>query len=220
MKKDQSIFTAFYQGKDFEGEREGNCASIAIIKAAMYTYGEEAIIYTVNNGIYEVILKNNDQISFTNNELELVKKDASFILGDYEEDGVSEELYADYIEFAHICYASMCKMIAKEGDYNSRLGRTIYPEDFDLALETLNDGTHTPSVYELLGLENHVTPSFGGKFRKRAKEDFGMVLWTKSHAMFAAKGYLDLYGNKIKVRGRLMRAIPYKFLLGGFKLKA
>lgn len=219
MKKDPLIFSAFYQGKDFEDEREGNCASIAIIKAAMYTFGKNSINYILNKNTYEVTLKNDDKISFTKDELELVKKDASFILGDFEKDGNTKKKYEQYLDFAHLCYAAMCKMVAKKGDYNSRLKKIIYPQDFQLALETLNDGTHTPSVHRLLGLEKYVSPTFGSEFRKKAKEDVGMILWTYSHAMFAANGNLDLYGNKIKVSGRIMRAIPFKILLGGFKLK-
>jgi hypothetical protein len=222
MKKDRLIFTAFYQGKDAEGDREGNCASIAIIKAAMYTYGENAISYVVKNGVYQVTLKNGAQVSFTEDELDLVVKDGSFVLGDYQDDkddGASLDIYGRYRDFAHICFASMCKMVASEGDYNSRAGKTIYPEDFELALETLNDGTHTPSVHELLGLDEHVTPAFGGKFKKRVWADVGMVFWTPRHAMFAAKGRLDWYGNPIRVRGRLVGPFPHRMLVGGFKLK-
>ena len=41
------VFKAFYQGKDQESLGAGNCASVAITKAAIHTHGFNIFNYTL-----------------------------------------------------------------------------------------------------------------------------------------------------------------------------
>jgi hypothetical protein len=212
------LFKAFYQGKDEESLGAGNCASVALIKAAMFTFGYDVISYLTQGDTYNVTLKNLDKVSFTEAELQLVKKESSFILGEHE-NSEEKEQYENILDYAHICFASICKMAQKHGDYSSRFSKFIVPDSFEIAVEIINDGTFTPNVYEFLGLENHVTPAYRAKLTSKINEPYGMVLWTGVHAMYANNGYFDLYGAKEKFTHRIMTKLPGIIATGVFQIK-
>lgn len=214
----QLLFKAFYQGKDEESLGAGNCASIAIIKAAMFSFGYDVIAYEKVDDSYNVTLKNEEKLSFSENELSYAKKESSFILGNYKSENEKEQ-FLEILEYAHLCFASICKMAQKNGDYSSRFSKFIKPESFELAVEIINDGTFTPHVYEFLGLEEYVSATYRTKLKKRIKQSYGMVLWTNTHAMYSSEGYFDLYGKKQKFKGRVMFKLPGKIAAGIFQLK-
>lgn len=213
------LFNAFYQGKDEESIGAGNCASIAIIKAAMFTFGYDVINYEEEQNSYLVTLKNGENISFNESELLYAKKESSFILGKYKNE-TEKEQFLEILDYAHLCFASICKMAQKNGDFSSRYSKFIKPESFELAVEIINDGTFTPHVYEFLGLEDYTSATYRTKLRKRVKQSFGMVLWTNAHAMYSSEGYFDLYGKKQKFKGRVMFKLPGKIAAGIFQLKS
>lgn len=210
MPNRQKIFSAFYQGKDEESTGAGNCASVALIKAAIYTYGFNVFDYIFENDVYTIQLKNGDSIQFTLSELEVAKRESSFVPSGAE---------CDEKDYAHLCFATMCKMVQIHGDYSQRFSKFIIPDSFEQAVETLNDGTNTPEVYELLGLEKHVTPVYRYKLKEHLSDDCGMVVWTSAHAMFAADGYFDLYGERTKFKSRTMFQVPGKIFTGVFQLR-
>ena len=212
------LFKAFYQGKDAESIGAGNCASIAIIKAAIFTFGYNVISYKKAGNSYLVTLKNGDSLTFNESELLYVKKESSFLLGKYKNESEKEQ-FLEILDYAHLCFASICKMAQENGDFSSRFSKFIKPESFELAVEIINDGTFTPHVYEFLGLEKHVSATYRTKLRKRIRQSCGMVLWTNSHAMYSNEGYFDLYGKKQKFNGRVMLKLPGKIAAGVFQLK-
>ncbi|MEB2777466.1 hypothetical protein SYJ56_19280 [Algoriphagus sp. D3-2-R+10] len=212
------LFKAFYQGKDEEFLGAGNCASVALIKAAMFTFGHEVISYVKEGKDYKVTLKNGDSVSFSEDELSYAKKESSFIIGKSEDENEKKE-FQKILDFAHLCFAVICKMAQLNGDFSSRFSKFIIPENFEIAVEIINDGTLTPQVYEFLGLEEHVTPTFRYKLKKRVKQPLGMVIWTKSHAMYCSEGSFDRYGKKEKFDGRIMAKLPGKLALGIFQVK-
>ena len=212
------LFKAFYQGKDEESLGRGNCASLALIKAAIYTFGFDVFNYFKESDTYYIILKNGDKLSFTEKELAYSSREASFILGK-SENPTEKEDYKKIRSYAYLCFASICKMAQKNGDYSRRFKKFIIPDTFELAVEIINDGTGTPEVYEFLGLENNVTPAYRTKLLTKIKEPFGMVMWTGTHAMYANNGYFDLYGKKRKFKARFMMGLPGKLATGVFQIK-
>lgn len=212
------LFNAFYQGKDAESIGAGNCASIAIIKAAMFTFGYDVVSYEKEQNSYLVTLKNGENISFNDNEFLYAKKESSFIFGKYKNESEKEQ-FSEIINYAHICFATICKMAQKHGDFSSRYSKFIIPESFELAVEIINDGTFTPHVYEFLGLEDYASATYRIGLRKKIKQSYGMVLWTNSHAMYSSEGYFDLYGKKQKFKRRVMLKLPGKIAAGVFQLK-
>lgn len=212
------LIRSFYQGKDEEFMGAGNCASVALIKAAIYTFGFNVFNYTIENEIFQAKLKNGDKLSFTQKEFEYASKQSKFIpgkpLNEQELNAFKEINY-----YANLCFTIICKMAQKHGDFSQRFSKFIIPENFETAVETINDGTFTPEVYEFLGLEDNVSPVFRMRIRKRIRSKRGLVVWTGSHAMFAAGGYLDLYGKPVRFRKRFMIKLPGNFITGLFLLK-
>lgn len=209
------IIKAFYQGKDMESLGAGNCASVALIKAAIYSYGFDVLQYEVRGHTYHVKLKNGDDIAFTKEELAYASKQSSFIQGKTENDETRKQ-YKKILDYAHICFATICKMAQKHGDYSQRRSKIVVPDDFEEAVEIINDGTLTPEVYEFLGLEDNVSPVYRKRIWRWIKGKKGLVIWTKSHAMFAANGYFDLYGKPVRLKARFMFKLPGNLVLGLF----
>ena len=139
-------------------------------------------------------------------------------MGSYKND-TEKEQFTEILDYAHICFATICKMAQKQGDFSSRYSKFIIPDTFELAVEIINDGTFTPHVYEFLGLEEHASATYRTKLRKKIKESKGMVLWTNTHAMYASGGYFDHYGKKQKFTGRFLFKLPGKIAAGIFQLK-
>jgi hypothetical protein len=217
MLNKMNIFPAFYQGVYEDSTGAGNCASIALIKAAIYTFGFEVFEYTLQNDKYSVKLKNDDTVQFSVTELDFAKSQSSFILSDTDSQE-EESAFNEILEYAYLCFATICKMVQIHGDYSQRFSKLITPDSFEQAVETINDGTTTPEVYELLGLEKNVSPIYRYKVKQHVSDDCGMVIWTTGHAMFAADGYFDLYGNRTKFKSRTMFRVPGKIFTGVFQL--
>ncbi len=212
------IIRSFYQGKDEESLGAGNCASVALIKAGMYSFGYDLLQYEVFDQTYHVKMKNGDSVEFNSEELEYASRESSFIPGKTEDDETKKE-YDKAIDYAHLCFATMCKMAQRYGDYSQRFSKFIIPKDFETAVEIINDGTFTPEVYEFLGLEEHISPVYRTRIEKRVKSKMGSVIWTKSHAMFAANSFFDRYGKPVKLKNRFMLRLPGKFITGLFQVK-
>ncbi len=212
------LFNAFYQGKDKESLGAGNCASLALIKAAMFAFEFNVFSYHKVQDTYHVNLKNGEYLTFTDSELFYASKESSFLLGKYVNSS-EKEVFEKIRSYAHLCFTVICKMAQKNGDYSSRFKKFIIPETFELAVEIINDGTGTPEVYEFLGLENNVTPAYRTKLVTKMREPYGMVMWTAAHAMYANNGYFDLYGKKQRFKGRVMISLPGKIATGLFQVK-
>jgi hypothetical protein len=212
------LFKAFYQGKDLESLGAGNCASLALIKAAMFTFGFNVFACEKTLDNYHVTLKNGVTLGFTESELLYASRESSFVLGAYE-NASEKEVLEKLRSYAYLCFTVICKMAQKNGDFSNRFQKFVIPETFELAVEIMNDGTGSPEVYELLGLENNVSPAYRTNLVSKIKEPIGMVMWTVAHAMYANNGYFDLYGKKLKFKGRVMLALPGKIATGVFQLK-
>lgn len=215
----EKLIKAFYQGKDKEMLGAGNCASVAIIKAAMFTFQYDVFKHQLNGDVYSVILKNGEKISFSKDEYAYATEESSFIPG-RAENKIEQKTFMEILKYANLCFTVICKMAQKHGDYSSRFSKFITPDNFKLAVEIINDGTLTPEVFELLGLEEYVSPTYRINLLKRIKSKNATVIWTKSHAMFAAEGYFDRYGKSIKLKSRFMKKYPGKMLTGIFILKS
>ncbi len=212
------LFKAFYQGRDEESIGAGNCASVALIKAAMFAFGYEVFLIKKDSESYHITLRNNEVVTLNEDELLYASRMSAFILGKYENNSELEE-FKRIREYAHLCFAVMCKMAQKYGDYSSRYSKFIIPETYEMAVEILNDGTFTPQVYEFLGLEESVSPVYRYNLISKFRGNFGMVIWTGVHAVYANAGYFDLYGNKKRLTNRVMLSLPGKIVAGVFQIR-
>jgi hypothetical protein len=168
------LFESFKQGE------RPNCASIALIKASLNVYGLDNLfnIEKVNDTSHRITLKNNASFILSDGEINKAKQSAGFILiNDNEEN-------RKIVEYAILTYAVMAKnkqIIDKEKDY-------------DMALEFLEYGAYTPSVYIYLGFEKGKQIE---KLRRLSGGDYsGVVAWSSAHAVYACEGYMDYHGIK------------------------
>ncbi len=171
---DSRIFSTFRQGE------RGNCASVALIKAAMNVYGignvfqEERIADT----LWRITTKNNSQYYLSSRELRMAATSADFRL----EDSNELELY----RYAVRCYAVM-------GKVREDLDQSEDIKNYADALEALEAGAYTPTVFRYLGLENKINAMY--KWESTANK-CGVVAWRSKHAVFACYGYMDNHGDK------------------------
>ncbi|MDI5950385.1 hypothetical protein QLS91_11550 [Flavobacterium sp. LB2P84] len=97
----KDIIVAFWQ------QGANNCVSIALIKAAIETFGLNNVFKVFRNGEnYEVELRNNDTIIFTEQNLENSIRIGSF-QPSKDETPSKKELYEEIKEYAQLCFAVM-----------------------------------------------------------------------------------------------------------------
>ncbi|HEX2628557.1 MAG TPA: hypothetical protein VHM26_06095 [Chitinophagaceae bacterium] len=187
------MIDAFHQGLVAEG---GNCASIAVIKAAIQVFGVDGVFTSVQvNDGWSITLRNNTKLKLSRNELNLVSANCGFIR-DSSTNAERNLFYQKVYDYAILCYAVMIKNAMTLGE-----GDSLRFESFSNAMSALNDGTYTPCVYRFLGLENHVIPH---GWYARTKGEAGFVAWSNGHAVFASDGRYDDHGanKKLGFKGR------------------
>lgn len=166
----------------------GNCASIALIKAAIEVFGVGNVFqHTIEGEVHHVVLKDNTELSFTKAELERSNSVIGFKLNEDEPDKL--ELYKSIWEYAQLCMVVMTKRVMQIGEAGKGKG------DFEAALLALNDGANTPSLPKRLGLQNYFTSPGLLKRKHRA-----MMGWLKGHTVYMSKKYYDKYGTPTKIK--------------------
>lgn len=169
-----NLFTCFRQGE------RGNCASIALIKAAINVFGIDSVFseQRINDTLIQAVLKNGRKYSISNSDLQFAQKSADF--------KIQVNGHEEIINYAIKCYAVMGK-VRQELE-----GLDTYKE----SLEYLERGYYTPSVYVLLGMENNVIHL---KRFSNISSKCGIVAWRTKHAVFACNGFMDDHGRKESV---------------------
>jgi hypothetical protein len=169
--------------KIFESFKQGdrtNCASIALIKASLNVYGLDSLFISqkVTDSLYKITLKNGDSFNLTSEELNKADFSADFVLIKDNDD--SKEI-RDYSILAYAVMAKYKQIIEKYAT-------------FELALEDLEYGAYTPTVYKYLGFEKGKQIQ---KLRRLKGDEYcGVVAWSSVHAVFTCEGYMDYHGDK------------------------
>lgn len=130
---DSDLFRSFYQTD------RGNCASTAVIKAAMHTFGAQVFEQVVieSDGSYSVTMRDGFHLSLSPSEMEAAATGAHYQGDDPATRGL-----------ATLAYASMAKRAWAMGHE----GAQTYGE----ALLSLNNGENTNLVPTYLGLRHHL----------------------------------------------------------------
>lgn len=154
----------------FGQSQEGNCASVAVIKAALDKFEGKVFqsVKKVGDG-YEVTQQDGKKLTITRGELQKAAKAADF-------KGQPNEAKS----MAVLMFATIAKRGAQEGMGN-----------FDQALKKLNSGFDPKKAAQLLGLGNRikeVDPASAGN------KD-GVVAWNSRHAVYMDEGKSDSYGQ-------------------------
>ncbi len=191
---------AFYQGDT------GNCASVALIKAAISQYGLGKAFDTLRTGpSLTVKLRSGQTLTLTDTERRQAGKAALFVRNDKskpkpEGSDLPMEEATPIIQYANLCYAVMAKFIEVYGEYGclNRDNTTDEPTrtaNFSAALATLANGVCSDNVYRHLGLavENPMHIEFYPSLDFTTKP--GVLVYSKKHAVVLWGKYFDYHGD-------------------------
>lgn len=161
------LIAAFKQGRD-----RNNCAAIALIKAAMGTFGANQVFHRVasSDSHFDFVLRNKDTVRLSPAELKYAIAQNGFQQG---RSPSSERLK----KVADTCFAIMCKRKA-----------LLHNNLYDAAVIQLNNGYKTRDIAVLLGLRFKAVPAISP--RKLAPHPH-LVIYNYYHAAYAAYGYYD-----------------------------
>lgn len=174
----EDIIKAFWQ------QGANNCASIALIKASIGTFGLYKVFSVEDSGEkYSVTLKNGTAITFTKRDLE-----QSILVGSFQpsKDRTPEkqEVYKLIREYAQLCFAVMVAKYNLDNKLNS----------FDLALNKLSNGANARFVSQYLGLENYCSEAFRGDAQLPNMIAWQHMPWLK-HVVYMSENKYDYYGS-------------------------
>lgn len=196
---EELIFTSFHQGP------KDNCASVALLKAAVYKYGLGKVISYkhISNGIH-VLLKSKQEFNLSNSEISIAKKASGFIKTNNRFS--SKTIENHIIEYADTLYAVEAKYISiygYSGCDKDPLDRKY--NTFKLAIDLIsNNGVCTDNVYKYLGLSikgdiNDYDKNVNFKLLK------GTILYsaTSNHAIAVFENSGDDYGELVLIKTRM-----------------
>ncbi|WP_162601247.1 hypothetical protein [Occallatibacter savannae] len=183
------IIEAFRQapGDEDSDEDHGNCASIAVIKAAMATFGPSNIFKSEvhDNGLYKLTLRNGENLTLSDDESDYAAAHSGFIqpLVDGKPGGDPEILRR-----ANFIFAVLAKRVADDKDND--LGG-----DIKGGVGMLNGGYNVFATPDLLGLA----------YRKiRMGGSVSYMHANGYHAVFASDDFWDDYGKSNEENMRFM----------------
>lgn len=184
----EQIFNAFKQGTvEFPLLMRigggGNCASVALIKTVIATFGFDAIFKSIviddKNSRYLIDLKDDDKsvyiLSFNN--FEFGSKKSAFELNN------SDDISKDIFEFAKFCFAVMAEVKRCNYRINKKYSR---------AINDLNKGESAQYIHEYLGLKATEVKDISIENLSTLKN---IILWNDPHAVYSSEGFYDEFFN-------------------------
>jgi hypothetical protein len=191
-----NIWSGFRQGPD------GNCTTVAAIKAAMMKFGQKPTdIFSdvrANGDGWDVQMRDGFQLSLSKSELQQAAQQARFLGDD-----------ASMMTDANFLYAASAKRAHIEGNQgwghgNDHNAQRSYMD----ALVSLNDGEELKEGLDRLGLKGLYDRSSSDELARGA---LGVVAYG-GHAMAAIGGQVELWGGR---GGRPREGEAYKFKRSG-----
>lgn len=169
LPQDNLLFNSFKQSNVNGG---GNCASIALIKASIGTFGIGKVFTSKKddvNKVLNVTLRDNNSYEIKYSELDESIKENGFKIKSQNSEAKNIKAYAD------TCFAVMVRVNEKIWEYDS------YTE----SLSSLLNGYNTPNVYRLLGI----------KFKQISTDELSnnnnIIFYNSYHAVYSSYGYYD-----------------------------
>lgn len=169
-----NLFSSFAQGK------EGNCASVGVIKGAMDKYGTNVFnqVNQTADGGYAIKMKDGKSVNLTAQEMQVAKQKANL-----KGNGGKDQ------EYATLCYAAMAKRAQMDGHEGAN--------NFSKACDSLNNGEDPIYSAKILGLGNNIKMINA----QTAGNTDGAVAWTGKHCVFVDNGKTDKYGQAVAFNG-------------------
>ena len=198
------------QLKSWRQTNEGNCASVACIKAAVDRFDDKvfkSVNKTEDGKGYDIQMRDGYKLNLSQSELNTATNSSRFrkISGD---NGLTDTQKQSGLDFANLAYAAMAKRAANERFKGVR--------SFKGALNDFENGYYPPSSAKLLGLEDYV--------QNVNSKDLGnqdsVTAWNGRHAIFVdrdanGKHFEDNWGKPV----RYDRATAGARISGAFTFK-
>jgi hypothetical protein len=155
----ENLIDSFSQGS------KGNCASVATIKAAMDTYGDDVFqsVSQTPNGGYQVTMQDGVQVSISPAEMKIAERMADF-----------EGMEGEEKDYALLCYAAM----AERAQMEKNDGKQTYIG----ACRSLNNGEWPEDSAHFLGLEDKVVEIDPNQITDGEYDS--VVGWSNDHAIY------------------------------------
>lgn len=170
--------------KSFKQGKRGNCVSIAVIKAAIGTYGLDGVFKNVDitdEGNYQIEMKDSFKLTLRKHEINKAAKYSRFLKGESE----------DIREKAYFYFAAMAKRVLVEGKIDVFSARNTLRN----ALRSLNNGENYLEGVEWLGLLNNYK-----KVSKTEINNYKHIIGVSAkHCYYISEGFIDNYGKPIEM---------------------
>jgi hypothetical protein len=181
------------------GQKDNNCVSIVLIKAAILHYGMNRIFKKrCLRGHWIITLKNGDIHAISQKDVSRLSKlnRIHFRRAVNQQDAAKLKKIRDYAE---LCFAVMVRSIVLNG-YDG----TEYVESEAVKLLT-KDGMNTHHIHHLLGLKrktssaHYLTLKNLRQFRKKR----AVLFYSDSHIAVVSHGFFDNYGTAVELNGKI-----------------
>jgi hypothetical protein len=188
---DSLIASCFSQGA------ANNCASIALIKAAMLKYGYSNIFeYKKEGSIHKVKLKDGTNLEITDEELSLVSnKYAKFEITRIPEIATIQD---NVIFYAHLAYAAIAKNIVKNGYWgcgDNNIPHYTQIKKYEDALIFISRTSYcTDNCFKLLGYKIKEGKIYDFNSANQLR-DKGIILYSWAHAVVVYNKQIDCHGE-------------------------
>lgn len=152
---------------------EGNCVSVATIKAAMHKWGNKVFLdqKAAADGGVDLTLRDGHRMHLSPTELETARRLSRFSGRDQQA-----------LDYANLCYAAIAKRALQQGHEGART--------FARACHSLNNGEQVHYPAKLLGISDHL--------RRINVSDIPrheiVVAWNAGHMIYGTNGVTDRWG--------------------------
>jgi hypothetical protein len=185
---DKFIIESFWQKK-------ANCATVAIIKAAILKYGLNRV-FTVRKklGTYVVILKNKKLLTLTDADINRINRKNDITFSRYRVKSKKEQLNK-LRNYARFCFAVIVRNIQLYGFDGKEYTQSAAVHNL------LLKGIKTDHLHDLLGLTRRTQKAHRLTERQlpALKNKKGLLLYTHEHIVVASEGYYEDYGKAIVI---------------------
>ena len=181
------------------GQKDNNCVSIVLIKAAILHYGMNRIFKKRTlHGHWIITLKNGDIHAISQKEVNRLRRmnKIHFRRSLNEKDAANLKKIR---ECADLCFAVMVRSVILNG-YDGKQ----YKESEAINLLT-KEGMNTHHIHHLLGLKrktvsaHYLTVKNLQQFRKKR----AVLLYSDSHIAVVSRGFFDNYGKAVELNGKI-----------------
>ena len=200
------LFTVFASAQEpsnfevistFNQNDANNCASVALIKAAMYKFGYKNMFTELHDqGSYQITLKDGKKLTVSDAELTQAKDQSRFEVKNVLPNAQRDEV----MHYAYLAYACIAKFIEKNGywDCEERQGAHISPNfDYAKALRFISRKSYcTDYCYRLLGFKIDQDKIFDFTNPVQLVQP-GTILYSEQHAVAAYNDLIDCHGDWI-----------------------